>query len=65
VHEFASLLKFTEQTFGLATLGYTDVRADNLSDMFDFTQPGLPFTTIPAAKVPLKDTRDTRVPDND
>jgi phospholipase C len=65
VHEFGSLLKFTEQTFGLATLGYTDTRADNLSDMFDFTQPALPFTTIPAAKVPLKDARDTRAPDND
>jgi hypothetical protein len=33
--------------------------------MFDFTQPALPFTTIPAAKVPLKDARDTRAPDND
>jgi phospholipase C len=37
-HEFGSLLKFTERTLGIQTLGTTDVRADDLSDCFDFAQ---------------------------
>jgi len=46
VHEFGSILKFTEETFGLGTLGYTDARADDLLDCFDFTQPVGPFRMI-------------------
>jgi phospholipase C len=45
-HEFSSIIKFTEQNFGLKSLGATDVRANNLSEMFDFTQS-------PAAYRPL------------
>jgi len=37
-HEFGSLLKFTERTIGIASLGTTDERADDLSDCFDFNQ---------------------------
>jgi phospholipase C len=36
-HEFGSILKFTEETFGLPSLGTTDQRADDLSDCFNFT----------------------------
>ena len=36
-HEFGSILKFTEETFGLPSLGTTDARADDLSDCFSFT----------------------------
>jgi phospholipase C len=35
-HEFGSILKFIEENFGLASLGTTDRRADDLSDMFEF-----------------------------
>jgi len=49
-HEFGSILKFTEETFGLGTLGYTDVRADDLSDCFDFSRRPLPFRTIQAPR---------------
>lgn len=35
-HEFGSLLKFTEKSLGIASLGTTDVRADDLADCFDF-----------------------------
>jgi phospholipase C len=35
-HEFGSILKFTEETFGLPSLGTTDARADDLSDCFNF-----------------------------
>jgi phospholipase C len=47
-HEFGSILKFTEEVFGLPSLGTTDVRSDDLSDCFDFTSHALPFTTIAA-----------------
>ena len=50
-HEFGSLLKFTERTFRLGSLGTTDARADALADFFDFSAPPRPFTPI-ALKVP-------------
>jgi phospholipase C len=45
-HEFGSILKFTENVFGLARLGTTDVRADGLWDCFDFTRPPRPFVPV-------------------
>jgi len=47
-HEFGSVLRFTEQMFALGTLGYTDARADDLRDCFDFSQTPAPFTAIVA-----------------
>ncbi len=47
-HEFGSILKFTEETFALGSLGTTDARSDNLRDCFDFTQTPRRFRTIPA-----------------
>ncbi|MBV8727015.1 MAG: hypothetical protein JO233_04455 [Candidatus Eremiobacteraeota bacterium] len=47
-HEFGSILHFTEEQFGLASLGYTDARADDLADCFNFNRAALPFQTIPA-----------------
>ena len=47
-HDFGSILKFIEATFGLATVGYADVNADDLSDCFNFQQTPLPFQTITA-----------------
>jgi phospholipase C len=37
-YETASLLRFIENQFSLATLGGADTRAGGLDDMFDFTQ---------------------------
>jgi phospholipase C len=52
VHDFGSILKFIEGTFGLPTVspgaGYADEHSDNLSDCFDFTQTPLTFQTVPA-----------------
>ncbi|HEY1428031.1 MAG TPA: alkaline phosphatase family protein [Candidatus Tumulicola sp.] len=47
-HEFASILNFAEETFGIpkGSLGSTDVRADDLMDAFDFTQTPIAFTKI-------------------
>jgi phospholipase C len=51
-HEFGSILKFTERAFRLGSLGTTDVRADDLSDCFDFAQPPRKFRIIPATLPP-------------
>ena len=45
-HEFGSILKFTEQVFGLGSLGATDVRADNLADCFNFSRKPRAFRRI-------------------
>jgi phospholipase C len=48
-YEFGSILKFTEDTFNLGTLGTTDQRATSIVDCFDFTQPPRAFTEIPSS----------------
>lgn len=63
-HKFGSLLKFAENNFGTASVGYTDRRADDLSDMFDYAQAPTSFTiraVLPSARA----TSDTRSPDTD
>ncbi|HEY6370618.1 MAG TPA: hypothetical protein VIX37_08560, partial [Candidatus Sulfotelmatobacter sp.] len=47
-HDFGSILKFVEVTYGLPSLGYADLAADDLSDCFKFSQTPLQFRTIPA-----------------
>jgi phospholipase C len=47
-HEFGSLLKFAEFTFGLPAMAASDTRADNLRDCFDFGQRPAPFQPIAA-----------------
>jgi phospholipase C len=69
-HDFGSILKFIETTFGLSTVDptYADARADDLSDCFDFTQTPLNFQTIKSAKQAdffIYDTRPPLPPDDD
>ncbi|HEY3676367.1 MAG TPA: alkaline phosphatase family protein [Candidatus Tumulicola sp.] len=52
-YEFASVLKFAEQTFNLGSMGTTDVRATSISNMFNFTQKPRAFVKVPA---PAPDT---------
>jgi phospholipase C len=47
-HEFGSILKFTEETFGLPSMDTTDERADDLSDCFTFGSKLHPFKRIRA-----------------
>jgi len=47
-HEFASILKFVEETYGLPSMGTTDARADDLADCFDFTAPPRAYAPIAA-----------------
>lgn len=37
-HEYGSLLKFVEYNWNLPSLGTTDARSDDLTDMFDFSR---------------------------
>jgi phospholipase C len=67
-HEFGSILKFIEKTFNLGSLGTTDVRSDNLSDIFNFHQRPLSFNRILAPLGPkyfLSRPASTQDPDDD
>jgi phospholipase C len=67
-HEFGSILKFTEENFGLPSLGTTDERADNLADFFHFNRPPRSFTPIQSSLSPryfLKQPISSLNPDND
>jgi len=57
VYEFGSMLKFTEEAFGLPRIGppsfgYTDTRANDMLDAFDFTQAPRAYAKVPA-KYPI------------
>jgi phospholipase C len=47
-YELGSVLKFIEQTFGTASLGSTDVRANSIGDAFDFSQQPSKFQPFAA-----------------
>ena len=67
-HDFGSILKFIEETYGLSSLGYADVPADDFSDCFDFSQTPLQFQTIASplgAEHFLNDPRPPTDPDDD
>ena len=67
-HDFGSILRFIEETFGASSLGYADAAADDLSDCFNFSQTPIKFQTIAAplsASHFLNDTRPPVAPDND
>jgi phospholipase C len=49
-HEYGSLIKFSEEIMGVGPTGYTDVRADDLADCFDFTQTAKTYTPIVDAR---------------
>jgi phospholipase C len=49
-YEFGSILKFIEQNFNAPSLNATDVRANSIGDVFDFTQKPAPFKPIAIPK---------------
>jgi hypothetical protein len=68
VHDFGSVRKFIEETYGLPSLGYADLPADDFIDCFDLGQTPLTFQTIPAALGAehfLQDRRPQMPPDDD
>jgi phospholipase C len=67
-HDFGSILKYIEENFGLNSLGYADVNADDFADCFDYNQTPLTFQTISAsknAKYFLEDKTPPTDPDDD
>jgi phospholipase C len=48
-YEFASILKFVEQNFGLPSMHTTDERATSMVNMFNFTQTPRPYQQITSA----------------
>jgi phospholipase C len=67
-HEFGSILKFAEETFGLPSMKTTDERSDDLSDCFDFHSRPHAFQKIPAPYPPgyfLRQPPDGESPDDD
>ncbi len=46
-YEHGTILKFVEETFGLAALSASDKRANAPDDAFDFNKPARKFKTIP------------------
>src|SRR5579862_2877775 len=46
-YEDGSVLKFIEETWGLGSLGTSDVRANSIADSFDFYQTPRPYVPIP------------------
>jgi phospholipase C len=66
-HDFGSILKFTEEIFGLPSLGYADAYADDLADCFNFGQSPAAFRAIHApydADFFLNDRRPLGDPDD-
>ncbi|HKU82191.1 MAG TPA: alkaline phosphatase family protein, partial [Candidatus Tumulicola sp.] len=47
-YEFASILRFVEDNFGLARIGANDQRAASIADCFDFTQSPRAFVPLQA-----------------
>lgn len=67
-HEFGSILKFIEETFGLGSLDTTDARSDDLSDCFRFGAPARRFRIIRAkhsAEYFRRQPLDNEIPDAD
>ncbi|MGA7354472.1 MAG: alkaline phosphatase family protein [Candidatus Cybelea sp.] len=67
-YEFGSILKYIETTFTLGSMGTTDVRANNISDMFDLRSRPRVFKPIKAkygAKYFLAQPPTGKPPDDD
>jgi phospholipase C len=67
-YEHGSILKFAEETFGLAALSASDTRATAPDDAFDFNKPARKFETVPSVHgidYFMRQAPDHRLPDND
>jgi len=52
LHEFGSIMRFTEETFGLAPLAASDMRADDLLDCFDLSKSPKPYVRVNVGVAP-------------
>lgn len=67
VHEFGSILHFTEERFGLPSLNTRDAISDDLSDCFDFSSPTASYVQLQTKRTPedFKHEAPTGPPDTD
>ena len=67
VHEASGFLKYTEEVFGLPSLGTRDAIADDFADCFNYQQTPPPYVPIPVTFTPkfFRGLTGTSVPDND
>jgi phospholipase C len=49
VHEFSGFLRYTEEVFGLPSLGTRDVNADDFADCFDYSQSPIAYSAVPVS----------------
>jgi phospholipase C len=52
VHEFSGFLRYTEEVFGLPSLGTRDANTDDFADCFDYSQSPIPYSAIPVSFSP-------------
>jgi len=66
-HEFSGFLKYTEETFGLPSLGTRDVLADDFADCFNYSQNPQPYVQIHLTFTGpfFVQNKDASPPDND
>lgn len=64
-HEFGSILHFTEEDLGVASLAASDSRADDLLDCFNFNQSPRAYVPVSVNVRPEELRRSTGPPDND
>jgi phospholipase C len=66
-HEFSGFLKYTEEVFGLPSLGTRDATADDFADCFNYAQTPQPYVQIPVTFTPeyFQGLKDSSIPDND
>jgi len=55
LHDFGSILHYVESNYGLGSLGTDDAQADDLSDMFDYSQKPVQPISVPV--LPSLDSR--------
>jgi phospholipase C len=66
-HEFSGFLKYTEEVFGLPSLGTRDATADAFADCFNYAQTPQPYVKVPVTFTPeyFQGLEDSGIPDND
>ena len=66
-HEFSGFLKYTEEVFGLPSLGTRDVAADDFADCFNYAQAPLAYVQVPVKQGPtyFRKLVDNSAPDVD
>jgi hypothetical protein len=63
----SGFLKYTEEVFGLPSLGTRDATADDFGDCFNYSQTPQPYVQIPVTFTPkfFRSLKTSTMPDDD